>query len=218
MADSLLKKCSTCKEEKSVSAFSRDRRAPNGYASCCKECLREKRKIFFAKNPERKKKHYFTMKNKEKVVVLTQTCTKCKQTKTAKFFGTLCVGKNGLHPQCKQCRNNYNNSRYWGSEAVRKSAIKQSTISNRKRKYGVSAERYNQIFESQNGECAICEDRLDDSSFSLRGQLDHDHKTGLIRGILCGKCNTALGLLKEDLEIFYKAISYLSKEKQVKNG
>ena len=42
--------------------------------------------------------------------------------------------------------------------------------------------------------------------------IDHDHKTGKVRGLLCHGCNTAIGLMKDDVNILTKAIEYLKKE------
>jgi len=64
---------------------------------------------------------------------------------------------------------------------------------------------YNAMWAAQDGLCAIC--RLECSK-SLA--VDHDHKTGKIRGLLCKKCNMALGLLKDDIQLMSRAIEYLT--------
>ena len=69
--------------------------------------------------------------------------------------------------------------------------------------YGISLEEYNTLYEKQNGNCKICGEHFD----SL--YVDHDHVTGKVRGLLCIKCNSAIGLLNEDKTIFQKAINYL---------
>ena len=70
--------------------------------------------------------------------------------------------------------------------------------------YGLTLEDYDAIVSEQNGVCAIC-------SRKPKGNLhiDHDHKTNEIRGLLCGKCNRAIGLLNDDISLFTKAINYL---------
>lgn len=47
------------------------------------------------------------------------------------------------------------------------------------------------------------------------GCIDHDHKTGKIRGLLCGFCNKAIGLLKENINILRNAIHYLEKKDEI---
>lgn len=75
---------------------------------------------------------------------------------------------------------------------------------NLKRNYGLSYETYCEMELKQDGKCAICNKppyrNLD---------VDHNHETGKIRKLLCSNCNTALGLLKDDTELFTKAIEYL---------
>lgn len=74
--------------------------------------------------------------------------------------------------------------------------------------YGINLDDYNQIFDSQNGLCAICKEK------EIRGTylcVDHNHITGKVRGLLCSKCNSAIGYLNEDIDIFLEAIKYLKK-------
>ena len=68
--------------------------------------------------------------------------------------------------------------------------------------YGLSEEDYQDLFEKQDGKCAIC---------SEPGKLgvDHNHTTGQIRGLLCRQCNTAIGSLKESQDLLDSAKGYL---------
>ena len=81
----------------------------------------------------------------------------------------------------------------------------------RKRKFGITPDRYAEIFKSQNGVCAICNQpetatRLDKVKAL---SVDHCHKTGAIRGLLCSDCNTGIGKLKDDPKVLLSAIRYL---------
>lgn len=75
--------------------------------------------------------------------------------------------------------------------------------------YGVGLDAYNQKLNEQNGVCAICggPDIVAGRSLSV----DHDHVTGQVRGLLCGRCNKGIGLLQEDPEILLRAVDYLKK-------
>lgn len=78
-----------------------------------------------------------------------------------------------------------------------------------KRHYGVTVEEYNQLLVAQDGRCAICKT---DSPGGRRNQyfhVDHDHKTGEIRGLLCKNCNIALGHLKDDVDLAMAVAAYL---------
>jgi hypothetical protein len=84
-------------------------------------------------------------------------------------------------------------------------------------KYGITLEEYDRLFKAQDGKCAICkqvERRVVNHSRdkeSRRLSLDHCHKTGKIRGLLCGDCNPALGNLRDSATILKLAIQYLIK-------
>lgn len=72
--------------------------------------------------------------------------------------------------------------------------------------YQISAVEHENMFNRQGRKCAIC-----DSMFSNRWEMhiDHCHKTGRIRGLLCSCCNQAIGLLKENIKLFRKAAEYI---------
>lgn len=79
----------------------------------------------------------------------------------------------------------------------------------RVRNMGVSNYDYEKMFIKQEGQCKICECKLNSSRYT-KFAVDHDHKTGIIRGLLCVNCNTALGLFKESIHRMKKAIDYLT--------
>lgn len=82
-----------------------------------------------------------------------------------------------------------------------------------KRNYGISRKTYLEMFEVQDGCCAICGAKettvIKGKTLSLA--VDHCHKGGKIRGLLCKGCNQAIGLMKENPEILRRAIAYLSR-------
>lgn len=74
------------------------------------------------------------------------------------------------------------------------------------RKFGITLEQYKQMLDKQDGGCKICQIK-DPGQRDFA--VDHDHKTNKIRGLLCGPCNTLLGLAKEKVDTLSKAIEYL---------
>lgn len=73
-------------------------------------------------------------------------------------------------------------------------------------KYGITEERYQELFKQQNGRCAICRNR----PRTQRLAVDHDHKTGEVRGLLCKRCNhDLLGGGHDDFEVLWRALVYL---------
>lgn len=80
---------------------------------------------------------------------------------------------------------------------------------NRRRNYNLEPEEYNKLLETSGNKCMIC--GSDPTNKSLH--IDHCHKTGIVRGLLCHHCNTAIGLFKEKKELMLNAIKYLDRNK-----
>ena len=79
------------------------------------------------------------------------------------------------------------------------------------RYFGISLVEYNEMLENQDGVCAICgkEEATKVNGKRVRLSVDHDHKTGKIRGLLCGNCNRGIGNLQDSPGLLKKAIDYL---------
>lgn len=75
-------------------------------------------------------------------------------------------------------------------------------------RFGMSLGEYNQLLKEQNECCKICgqKETVDNKTLSV----DHCHKTGKVRGLLCHSCNVGLGAFKDNPESLKKAIDYLS--------
>ncbi len=76
-----------------------------------------------------------------------------------------------------------------------------------KNEFGITLDQYEQMLEEQTGSCAICLDHQ--CNFNERLAVDHCHKTGTIRGLLCSNCNTGIGLLLDNPELLIAATAYL---------
>ena len=78
-----------------------------------------------------------------------------------------------------------------------------------KKKYSITVEDYTRMSEEQGGVCWICKRTTDTGNL----HIDHCHETGKVRGLLCGKCNRAIGCLDHSPELLKRAIEYLNKER-----
>jgi len=76
------------------------------------------------------------------------------------------------------------------------------------RKYNISLDDYNKMLIEQEGKCWICSMKAEDEINKVL-VVDHNHLTGKVRGLLCNRCNTAIGLLQESQEILQKVSKYL---------
>lgn len=132
-------------------------------------------------------------------------CSSCGETFPTEFFHKNKALKDGLHTICKPC--NGAKSAKWKKENPER-----AKENDYKRKYGLSYAEYGHLLSTQNGACAICNTRFEDAQ---RGVLfvDHCHKTGKVRGLLCQNCNTAIGLLQDNPLFCTKAAKYLLESK-----
>jgi len=89
---------------------------------------------------------------------------------------------------------------YKNTEAYRISRLKQ-----RIKKYDLTLDEYDKILEFQDSKCAIC--KREDQKLNI----DHDHKTNEVRGLLCSNCNFILGMANDNSDILIRAIDYLAK-------
>lgn len=92
------------------------------------------------------------------------------------------------------------------SERERKRRRRRSAHNQHLRKtYGISIVEYELILEAQGGKCAICKGGTSKRHFAV----DHNHKTGEVRGLLCGRCNTALARFMDNRTNVWRAYRYL---------
>ena len=76
-----------------------------------------------------------------------------------------------------------------------------------KKRYGITAQQYDEMYAAQSGCCAICGKHQTQLKKSLA--VDHDHKTGQVRGLLCFDCNTGIGKLQDDEQLILNAARYI---------
>lgn len=74
----------------------------------------------------------------------------------------------------------------------------------RAKKYGITQESYMELLEIQQHRCAICGDTMD------KPCVDHSHTHGHVRGILCTRCNTGLGMFRDNVRFMERAIKYIN--------
>ena len=106
--------------------------------------------------------------------------------------------RGGRGYKCYECHNTYTNGR----------RIIQS--------YGISLPEFTEMLARQGGGCAICGRKVDNHKNGKKRRMcvDHDHETGLMRGILCTRCNTGIGMFANDEKLLRRAIKYLQKAKE----
>lgn len=93
---------------------------------------------------------------------------------------------------------------------ARKEARRRKTL----KRHGITPEHYASMLKKQNGVCAICEN--EERRISRSGEIqplvvDHNHRTGEVRSLLCHDCNVAIGFIEENPAIALAMVSYLTK-------
>jgi hypothetical protein len=154
-------------------------------------------------------------------------CTRCQTTKPRSEFGRDRSRRDGLYPWCKPCkRTNAKICRERSPEEARTrteryQAKRDANIEARTRylqraaaytlqkRYGITTADYNVIWDGQGGICAIC-GRPPKAGRWGSLQVDHDHDTGEIRGLLCFSCNAGLGQLGDSPESLERALCYVA--------
>lgn len=104
----------------------------------------------------------------------------------------------------------------WAKRAADPDYLRQKREREAERVYGLTAEEFHRLLQAQDGNCAICglppRGRANGRARPEREprlHVDHDHTTGRVRGLLCGNCNTMIGLAGEDPKVLLKAVEYL---------
>lgn len=129
-------------------------------------------------------------------------CSGCEKWLPHAAFSKNKWTKSGLQVYCDGCRPRVQ-AEYYTRPEVRKRLI-DNTRNWQRAKLGVTVDDVQQMLEQQEHRCAICGDPI-----TFRAHLDHDHKTGKVRGLLCPSCNHGLGKFKDSQDILLKAAEYL---------
>jgi hypothetical protein len=156
-------------------------------------------------------------------------CRKCGAEKALTEFYREKSARDGYRPECKACTSarrklwyranrereiervrswqQANHEQYLRTQAeYRASMARDYRSEHLKRKFGLTLEEYEQRLRIQGGGCAVCGAKPGKSSL----HVDHDHKTGEIRGLLCFRCNGGLGQFKEQSTRLLRAADYLT--------
>lgn len=121
-------------------------------------------------------------------LVETKKCSRCKKVKTASKFYQHPTTPSGLHSRCKRC----------SIEGAREQQVLKT--------YGLTMVQYQNYFDAARGVCGLC-GKTPIRSSNL--ELDHCHKTGKVRGVLCGSCNKGLGFLQDNPDLLRRAAIWI---------
>lgn len=155
------------------------------------------------------KKHLTRVQVIHQLTTGLKFCPSCSVNKPLADFREHDRSKDGMRYKCRACEaKNLRLSRLRRGIVKKKPSIKNS-LSLRdfhlRRNYGISEAELIRILKLQDNKCGICSVEVTIQSCCL----DHCHTTEKVRGALCRKCNTGLGMFRDNLHLLYKAIIYL---------
>lgn len=182
-----------------------------GSPSKCAACRRNNYKVMTAGNPD--------LRKTVKLIEGGRVCLDCEKGKPWKDFAKDEYGYNRKTANCKECRN-IKNQQYIKEHPEIPAMY--SSLKNRpsvlKRKYGITWEQVIRAFDAQMGFCAnrACGQKI---SLDVKGNtkeravIDHNHKTGKFRALLCSPCNLLLGTLETKENLILGLMEYSNKHK-----
>jgi len=191
--------CNICKKDKPISEFSVDKSQKLGIRHRCKSCMTLRNRI--RRNGTTEYKRNYAIKSDG----IKKQCPKCREIKLLSEFNKSSTTKDGQSTWCKMCVRL--NAKKWQLKNKEISSH-QIRVRSLKNKFGLTIEDYEKLLKQQSGKCALCGKDKGNSN-GIRLAVDHDHKTGKIRGLLCWSCNAGLGLLGDNIVSMKRVIDYL---------
>jgi hypothetical protein len=190
MSDSGGKTCPQCSRTLSPEEFYRNARRADGLSFYCKRCSAER-----SEASRRKRGIQPRRQSSVPVPEGSKWCPDCDKVKPLAEFARTRSRKSGYHSYCLPChtaRGVETKDRLYGGNREY----------HLRRRYGIGQAEFTEMLEGQGGKCAIC--RAPDPQ-----HVDHDHRTGWVRGILCFNCNGGLGQFRDNPAFLAGAITYL---------
>ncbi|NGM13027.1 endonuclease VII domain-containing protein [Verrucosispora sp. WMMA2044] len=187
------RRCRDCGEWKALEEFCANSKRPSGRGSYCKPCFNARSKASYAKRV--KLQHGREVKPVREVAEGHRYCADCGSVKPLIDFPRNRADSSGYATYCKPCHN------------TRTSETKQRLYGGNReyhlrRRYGIGQREFDELLAEQGGLCAVCGDPDPE-------HVDHDHRTGWVRGILCFNCNGGLGQFRDSPTRLARAVTYL---------
>jgi len=218
-----MKTCSSCGQIKSLPHFTKRSLSPDGFTAACTACVRVRKDT---------KREQLKQRSDEEIEAAAaargpRKCTRCSEVKVPEEFPRDRGRTDGRAQYCKICSaqksNLYrkvispelHNERKKASYGRNRETFRRYRLMNR---FGLTLERYREMFAQQEGLCAICRKpevgTREGNVIELA--VDHDHETGENRQLLCGNCNKGLGSFQDSVELLEAALVYLRAHKKPK--
>ena len=227
-----MKKCNKCGLEKELTEFRKDPARKDGHRGICLVCFREQTKLNIEKLRSRKylpeikeKKCCYCKelksinnfdKNYSRYDNYSTGCKSCRAKRLKHKKQKLIQNQDYIIPIEKKCNHclitkpiydfHIDKNHITKHATCCKKCHKEKNKNNRFSRYkDFSKEQYEEMYKQQNGKCSLC------NKMYIQLHIDHCHSTGIVRGLLCSSCNSALGKFGDNIEGLQKAIDYIKK-------
>jgi hypothetical protein len=203
-----IRQCKSCKKNKRLSSFPTfnnhlDSGMTTGYRWSCRSC-RAKPRV----GPKSPKTHKLCRLCEQMLPLTNEHWYFTKSTKNGKYYA---------QPYCIPCGNKARAG--YAKSPVEAEKQREYTRRYELKKRGLTEAEYDALLVAQDGLCAICRKPEDHPARLTKGprrlSIDHCHKSGKIRGLLCSKCNRAIAMLGDDIQSIKCVIAYLEKTSQL---
>ncbi|HHT9147317.1 MAG TPA: endonuclease VII domain-containing protein [Candidatus Wunengus sp. YC61] len=206
------KECRICKKTLPIKNFSFHATMSDLMSGECRQCRAEQAKVRVSG-----KKKFASVNDIPK----NKTCRMCGIEKPIDDFNTHYGNKDLHRHECRDCQKENQQKHYplvrdkWNAKrrAQKDNPMEQQKRHHQhvKRKFGISHDDYNKMLLSQDGKCFLCGTENPNRNGEKVGNfsVDHDHKTGKVRSLLCTKCNHGLGNFMDSPSLLRKAATYL---------
>jgi hypothetical protein len=189
------KRCPDCDEIKPLTEFTLSKKNRDGRGTYCRPCFNKRYRAHRARKAASEGR---TVKSRFAVPSGFKYCPRCDEVQPVANFGSNRAAHDGLTAYCKPCHNMV------GKE-TRERLYGGSREYHLRRRYGITGADFDAMVEAQGGTCAVCDQKPE--------HVDHDHRTGKVRGVLCFNCNQALGNVRDDAAVLQELISYLRRHR-----
>lgn len=208
-----MKLCKRCGVEQPLENFGPSKRAGDGHYPWCRPCAADYRKAGRAEDPEKAREYGREQyrRNLERARALGAAGQKRRREADPEAHNTKRRVAYEKNPEpVREAARRYRENNPEAVLASRRAGAEKAKLRQRIRllaSRGLTLESYDAMAAAQNGVCVIC-------GKSPTGRrpflfIDHDHKTGKVRGLLCGLCNAAIGQLGDRIEDLHAAVKYL---------
>lgn len=212
--------CTGCGRNLPSIRFRKDSTKPLGRSTRCKDCSAEVEGLRETRN----------LAHREHAIRdgHLRVCKRCGEQKPVQMFPPSGRNTGGSMQHCYECEHlrhlawrdtnrehvrekSRTNDRVWRSTPSGREKMRARVRKHRLKRYGLTEIDVAVMTATQGNRCAICHVEFSESKYGAAAKnIDHDHATGLVRGMLCTKCNRGLGLFGDDVARLAKAIEYLA--------